>query len=140
MKKRLTQTLIVLFSLALAVACSKKDDAQPSLVGTWKFTSYAATNCTNSSDNGTDTCTSSTASDCGILTLTSTTWAYAQTISGAPPVAENGTYSLSGSSITLSGGTNITGSYTYSISGNTLTLSQTNSSNGCKETITFTRM
>ncbi len=140
MNKRFTQTLVVLFALALTTACSKKDDAQPSLVGSWKFSSFAATNCTNSADNGTDSCTSTTAAECGILTFTTTTWSYAQTPSGGTPTAESGTYSLSGSSLTLSGGTNITGTYTYSISGSTLTVSQTNSSTGCKETITLTKI
>lgn len=139
MKKLLTYSALLLLGLSLTMSCSKKDEAQPSLVGSWKFSSIVFSACTNSADNGTETCTQ-TANECGVITFTSSTWSYYQTPTGAAPIAESGTYSTSGSSVTLSGSSSITGTYTYSISGSTLTISHTNSSSGCTETITMTKV
>lgn len=138
MKKHLFNLLIVGFMLMLAAACSKSDNpAAPSIVGSWKYTSGAGTNCTDPADNYSETCTLS-AAECGILVLTTTTYTFTQTPSGGSPTVDSGTYTVSGSTLTTSGGSG-PGTLTYTVTATTLTFTQTNSSNGCTETTVFTR-
>ncbi len=113
-------------------ACEKKDEtpANP-LVGTWKFSSFTRSGCTDPNEDGTETCTL-TLDECGYLVLTATTYEY------HPPVgtgsAESGTYTVSGSILTSTptGGA-ADDPVMYAVSGSTLTLTGSDVSSGCTE-------
>ncbi len=121
----------ILLLLVSAIACSKKEDPAPSIVGTWKSSTEIKSNCTDPNDNGTQTCTT----DCFTITFTAST--FTLTIPGLGGL--NGNYTTSGSTLTLtvSGGSPTSG--TYALTATTLTLTTTDSSSGCTVVDTLIR-
>lgn len=138
MKRTFTYVLGSIVLVAIVISCSKDDPAAPSFVGTWKFTGYAATDCTDPLDEETATCGGSTA-ECGTLVLTATNYTNTPgTLTGGGSV-ETGTFVVSGTTATATPNGGVAMVFTFAVTATTLTLTQENSGTGCTETSTFTR-
>ena len=142
-------SLLCLLGLLFSIGCSDPQGGSSSspavLTGNWKHVSLVYSGCSDPADNKSENC-SGTASECGILTLTSTTWTWTKTPSGGTKFTESGTYYLSANYIILTGGSGTPDSRVHSISGSTLnytsttlTLINTNLSKGCGYTEMLSR-
>ncbi|MBL7846386.1 MAG: hypothetical protein JNL40_02870 [Cyclobacteriaceae bacterium] len=143
-----TPYLLLVLLAGLCSACSTSDNAQPqpqaTLVGSWKFSSFVVTHCTDAGNNQAVECTA-LAADCGVLTFTENTWSWVQNMPDGSQLVESGSFTLSSNYIILTGSSS-PGVKDYSISGSvysytSTTLTFINSSNdtGCTYTQTYTR-
>lgn len=146
MKTRLRYLIFPLFLLVAACSTEEKDEpvAQPTMLGSWKHAAFVVSGCTNAGDDREDRCTG-TAGDCGVLTITESSWTWIQNLPDGSQFKETGGYTLSSNYIILTGDT-APGLGKYSITGSTLnytttTLTFVNSSvdTGCVYTVTFSR-
>lgn len=139
MKGLFTYVLATLVLIAITISCKKDDPAPaaPTVLGSWKFTSYAATACTSAADEESETCSSSLL-DCGGLILTATEYTYNPGLLGGG-TAESGIYTISGTNLTISPTGGTASVFTFVVTSTTLTLVQVDSSTGCTQTTTFTR-
>ncbi len=133
MKKILSLFAVGLFLMAIAVSCKKDDPAATNaLLGSWTFTSAAATGCTDAGNNFVETCTT----DCGVLTFTATGFTFTQ----PGTTTETGTYTISGSTITSTKTGSTANVSTFSVVGTILSLVEVKAATNCTETTTFTKV
>jgi hypothetical protein len=143
----LRSLLLVALGL-LAFGCTDSDPAEtvrvPELTGAWKYVSLVVSGCDDSGADTQDVCTA-TAGDCGVLTITESSWTWTQNLADGSQFEESGGYMLSSNYIILTGDT-APGLGKYSITGSTVdytttTLTFVNSSvdTGCIYTVTFSR-
>lgn len=120
----------LLFSLL--TGCSKSaDPAAPSIIGTWRASTYATNNCTNISNNVPEvSCTLGTA--CPTIVITATT------ITSDTGVVD---YTITGNTLNISGTSSIK-SGTFDLTATTLTLTYLlgGSFAGCVNTVKYTRV
>ncbi|MGC4023159.1 MAG: lipocalin family protein [Cyclobacteriaceae bacterium] len=122
--------IVVIF---IAIGCSKSSSSSSvNLSGTWKLTAEKATGCTDSNNNYNESCTSS----CPVLVLTSTAYTFKD---GSGNVIDTGTYTVGGGKITIKPATGGSAQENITISGNTFMISETDGSDGCTYTDTYTK-
>jgi hypothetical protein len=102
------------------------------LIGSWRFVSETATECADTDDNYSETCSR----DCDVIVIT------ANTITSDD---ETNSYTISGNQITISETINnvqISVTFTFNISGSTLTLTSKDSADlgSCKYVTTFSKI
>jgi hypothetical protein len=145
-KTRLYYLIATLFLLNAACSTDEKEEpvAQPTLLGSWKQSTFVVSGCTDAGGDREEKCTG-TAGDCGVLTITESSWTWVQNLGDGSQFKESGGYTLSSNYIILSGATS-PGLGKYSITGSTVsytttTLTFVNSSvdTGCIYTVTFSR-
>lgn len=139
---------ILMIVSVLGWSCSGDDPAdavaQPTLAGSWKFTSFIVSGCDDPADDREDRCTGS-AGECGVLTMKDSSWTWVQNLADGSQFKETGTYTLSTNYIILTGDT-APGLGKYSITGSTvsytttsLTFVNSSETSGCAFTVTFAR-
>jgi len=145
-KTRWCYLIIPFFLLVAACSTEERDEpvAQPTLLGSWKQAAFVVSGCTDAGDDLEDKCTG-TAGDCGVLTITESSWTWVQNLPDGSQFKESGTYTLSSNYIILNGDTapglgkySITGS-TVNYTNTTLTFVNSSVSTGCDYTVTFSR-
>ncbi len=123
--------IVVLALLVQFGGCSKSADPAPSLVGTWRASTYLTSNCTNISNNVAQaSCTLGAA--CPTIVITATTITSDTGVVG---------YTVTGNTLTVDGTSTIK-SGTFILTATALTLTFPLGSNyaGCLNTITYIRV
>jgi hypothetical protein len=112
--------------------CNDDDENTSSLIGSWRFVSDVNTECADTDDNYSETCSR----DCDVIVITATT------------ITADGdvyTYTTSGNQLTFSEIVNnvqISYTLTFNVSGSTLTLTTKDSADlgSCKNVTTYSKV
>ncbi|MEZ4974671.1 MAG: hypothetical protein R2820_15270 [Cyclobacteriaceae bacterium] len=126
---RLTLSILGMFCLILvSTSCKDEDDGNPAdlIVGSWRFVSYVASECSDPDDNENENCTSG----CEVVVFTKDM----VTFEGEPPES----YSIAGNKITFGTGSGAD-TYEFSVTETTLTVIEQDPGE-CKEVTTLTRV
>lgn len=127
--KKLSLLLLPIFCLILlSTSCKDDDDGNPAelIVGSWRFVSYVASECSDPDDNESETCTSA----CEVVVITKDM----VTFEGEPPES----YSIDGNKITFGTGSGAD-TYEFTVTETTLTVIEQDPGE-CKEVTTLTRV
>jgi hypothetical protein len=132
MKSRLSFFAVLLALGVTFSGCNDDDEKGSPLIGSWRFVSETATECTDSDENYSETCSR----DCEVIVITATT---------ITTDDETLNYTISGNQLTITetfGGVQISFTQTFNVSGSTLTLTSKDSADlgSCKYVITYTKI